>query len=59
MKSYEEAMAVALSHQKRFPNCGTIRIVKKDDYFTTAYGMEEFRRAIELGFVEVTKPETK
>ena len=56
MKSYEEAMKVALAHEKRFPKkTKNIFIVKKDDYYTTAYDREELKAAIELGFVEVTK----
>lgn len=58
MKSYEEAMKVALSRREYYHKMGMrcpIHIVEKDGYFTTAYSNEELACAIENGFVEVTK----
>ena len=58
MKSYEEALKVAVEHQNRWHKMGrrcSIHIVKKGDYYTTAYSAEELAYAIENGFEEVTK----
>lgn len=58
MKSYEEALKVAISHQQHMHKHGhrcPIHIVKKGDYYTTAYSAEELAYAIALGYEEVKK----
>ena len=58
MKSYEEALKVAIAHQERCHKMGRrclFHIVKKGDYYTTAYNAEELAYAIENGFEVVTK----
>lgn len=58
MKSYEEALKVAIAKRERMHKLGRpcpIHIVKKDDYYTTAYSNEELAYALELGYEEVTK----
>lgn len=58
MKSYEEALKVAIAHQQRqhkYGNRCEIHVVKKGDYYTTAYNAQELEYAIELGYEEVKK----
>lgn len=58
MKSYEEALKVAIAHQERYHKYGLrcpIYIVKKGDYYTSAHSAEELAYAIENGFEVVTK----